>query len=103
MPSGRWAGSTRRDTLPRDWARIRTQVFRRDGYRCTEETAMGRCTEVATDCDHLGEPTDHRLEMLTSLCGPHHAAKSSRQGVQARQARAAGRRRPPEPSAARLR
>lgn len=84
MPN--WAGSDRRDHLPPNWAALRKACFRRDGHRCTalDPNDGTRCPEPATDCDHLGERTDHRLHMLTSLCSWHHNKKSSEQGGEAR-------------------
>jgi len=92
--SGGWAGSDRRDRLPPDWSAIRAAVLRRDGYRCTRQTVLGRCLGTATQVDHMVRGDDHRMENLTSLCGPHHAEKSSREGNEAKAAAAAARRRP---------
>jgi hypothetical protein len=95
-----WKGSTRRVTLPPDWeTRIRPAVLARDGHRCTHIRTDGgtRCTERATDVDHLGSPYDHRLENLAAKCGWHHQRKSSQQGAAAANARRIPRGRPPEP------
>ena len=95
--SGQWKNSRRRDELPPDWDAIRKRIFRRDGGRCTEIIRDGlRCPNVATDCDHVGDKNDHSDANLTSLCPGHHKAKSSYQGVQARQRRREARFRPPE-------
>lgn len=83
--SGGWAGSDRRDRLPSDWPARRAKVLARDGYRCTEQTPQGRCVARATDVDHVVRGDDHSLANLTSLCSSHHAAKSAREGVEARQ------------------
>ena len=96
MTSGQWKGSNRKAELPPDWDIRRTRVFRRDGYRCTAPTAYGRCPQVATDCDHVGDKLNHELENLTSLCDAHHKAKTAQQGVEARAGRKAARKRPPE-------
>lgn len=85
MP-GHWAGSTRRDTLPANWPAVRRHVFKRDGWQCTEIIDGQRCTNRATDCDHIGDRLDHRPEMLRSKCKTHHAIKSSREGNAARAA-----------------
>ena len=93
MP-GRWAGSQRRQQLPPDWPRTRRRILLRDGYRCTEKGCIRRASHV----DHvvpayLGGSDDD--ENLTSLCPPHHLAKSSREGADAaRAARARARRAP---------
>lgn len=92
--SGQWKGSDRRASLPKDWDRRRKRILRRDGYRCTEQTAAGRCEAVANQVDHVGDRDDHRDEMLRSLCQAHHDAKSSQQGVEARVARRNARLRP---------
>lgn len=94
--SGGWAGSQRRDELPPDWPEIRKRVFRRDGYRCTAMTPYGRCPQIATDCDHVGDRHDHSDGNLTSLCGDHHRKKTAQQGVEARIKKYTTPRRPPE-------
>lgn len=96
--SGRWAGSTRRSRLPRNWdTDIRPRVLRRDGYRCTWTEDGPRCRARATDVDHINPGDDHSLENLTSLCGPHHAIKSAREGGRAAAARRAEAKLPAEP------
>jgi 5-methylcytosine-specific restriction protein A len=90
-----WQGSSRRASLPRGWARLRAAVLMRDKHRCTEAD----CTAWATHVDHV---TPHHqggtddLSNLTSLCAPHHASKSSREGGQAAAASRANLKRPPE-------
>lgn len=74
--------SARTSPLPRDWKRIRAAVLERDGWRCTEvrgDTGR-RCDARATDVDHMGDPDDHRLCMLRSLCAHHHRRVTGRQG-----------------------
>lgn len=84
MASG-WQGSDRRSRLPANWPALRKATFRRDGYRCTALDQDGdRCTERATDCDHIKPGDDHRQANLTSLCGPHHRVKSGREGAAAK-------------------
>jgi len=109
-----WQGSDRRSTLPSNWPAIRRPILRRDGRRCTwlgdldadgrpaEYMAGGydhaqRCTEHATDVDHIGDRLDHRPQNLRSLCGRHHRHRSTLQGVVAKAQRAALRRRPEQP------
>lgn len=78
-----WKSKSSRTTpLPPDWWRRRAIVLKRDGYRCVhirEDTGQ-RCVEKATDVDHIGEPDDHRLHMLQSLCAWHHNQKTGSQG-----------------------
>lgn len=87
---GGWRGSTRRATLPPDWARIRVQVLRRDGGRCQHvRYDTGRlCAAPANQVDHVGSRYDHAPGNLQALCEYHHQQKSSSQGGSA----AAGRR-----------
>lgn len=95
MASGRWAGSTRRVTLPHDWASRRARQLRNDLYRCQwgslpeDGATPGSCNLKATDVDHAGSRDDHNN--LRSLCGPHHQSRSSSQGGQAYAALAAKR------------
>jgi 5-methylcytosine-specific restriction enzyme A len=111
--SGQWAGSDRHSTLPAGWSRIRRVVMTRDGHRCTwlanhDDGGPGiyatgaydpgqRCPSMATDVDHVRDPTDHRPANLRALCGRHHNARSSKQGNETKTRRAALRYRPPQP------
>lgn len=80
-----WAGSDRRQRLPKDWATRRRRVLRRDGNRCAERDQYGeRCSEQATEVDHIEPGDDHRESNLRALCSWHHQRKSSREGGQAR-------------------
>lgn len=80
-----WAGSTRRATLPPNWAAIRRIVLERDGHRCVELMRNGsRCRDKANQVDHIGDPDDHTPGNLRSLCQWHHDRKSSQQGNAAR-------------------
>lgn len=82
-----WQDSNRRSELPPDWERRRRSVFRRDGHQCTHRDSSGlRCAEPATDCDHIEPGGSHDESNLTSLCGWHHRAKSSREGAAAKAA-----------------
>lgn len=100
MASGRWADSTRRDTLPPDWPRIRRRVLARDHHQCRIRTPS-ICTDHATDIDHTAGPGDHRDEALRAACGPCHRDRSAQQGghasTTARRHRAAARTRAGEP------
>lgn len=85
-------GWTGRD-LPSNWASIREQVFKRDGYRCRwilpsgKRCPRGRATGWALECDHKGDRNDHRLEALQTLCEKHHRDKTSKEGIAAREAK----------------
>lgn len=81
-----WAGSTRKQTLPVDWERLRQACFKRDGYRCTWIDDGMRCTAPATDCDHVGDRNDHSLKNLRSLCSEHHLKRTSKQAYEAKMA-----------------
>lgn len=95
--SGKWASSRRRDQLPKDWKKIRERILARDGYRCTETLSdNSRCTEPATDVDHIERGNDHSEANLRSLCGHHHRKKSAAEGNAARP-KAPPLRRPSEP------
>jgi 5-methylcytosine-specific restriction protein A len=95
--SGGWKGSARRSELPPGWySEIRPRILARDGHRCTFIFPSGqRCTTTATDVDHVGDKHDHGDANLTSLCGPHHDAKSAQQGVDERRRRREAKFRPP--------
>lgn len=79
-----WAGSDRRSRLPANWSVLRKRILRRDGYQCTHRDEDGvRCTEIATDVDHIRPGDDHSELNLRSLCGGHHRKKSSSEGAAA--------------------
>jgi len=79
-----WDGSDRAARLPPDWPQRRAAALTRDGYRCTRIRADDtRCTETATDVDHIAPGDDHELDNLASLCGWHHQRKSAQEGGQA--------------------
>jgi 5-methylcytosine-specific restriction protein A len=40
----------------------------------------GICAAPANQADHVVRGDDHRLSNLQSLCAPHHASKSGREG-----------------------
>ncbi|MFD0918883.1 HNH endonuclease [Saccharopolyspora rosea] len=51
---------------------------------------------MATEVDHIQPGDHHEAENLQAVCGPCHARKSAREGVQGRARRAALRLRPAE-------
>jgi 5-methylcytosine-specific restriction protein A len=80
-----WEGSTRKSRLPADWAKRRRAVQQRAGGRCEAKSRSGaRCWRRGTDCDHVTAGDNHELSNLQWLCGKHHGAKSSAEGVAAR-------------------
>lgn len=85
MPHSGWVGSTRRVTLPADWARRVALVKQRAHGRCEwpgwlpgrqEREAGGICRSLGTDCDHIGDRDNHDLDNLQLLCRSHHTAKT---------------------------
>jgi 5-methylcytosine-specific restriction protein A len=98
MPTG-WKGSTRRQTLGKEYWRNREIVMRRDGRRCQIRNP-DTCIGEATECDHVGDRLDHRPENMRAACRPCHSRRSSEQGGAAyaarAQARVRSRKRPPE-------
>ena len=103
--AGTWvADSNRRKGLPANWAKLRLAQLKADGYVCqwgsleSDRVAPTfRCGRKANQADHYGEEWEH--DKLRSLCQPHHAKRSARQGAaasaKARQERAAARFRKP--------
>ena len=74
------AVSERRKRLPRNWTQLRRRRLEIDGYQCVAIRADTgeRCSDRATDVDHLVEMSDdHRIEALQSLCSHHHDAKTA--------------------------
>ncbi|WP_282203877.1 HNH endonuclease [Kitasatospora fiedleri] len=91
-----WSTSNRRSELPRDWARIRRRILRRDRGACTNTFSDGRqCEQPATDVDHIVPGNDHSDTNLRSLCGWCHRHKSSSEGGTAAGQRVVSSARPP--------
>jgi 5-methylcytosine-specific restriction enzyme A len=75
-----WAGSTRRQRLPRDWPQLRAAVLTRDGGVCHVCGGPG-----ADEVDHVVPGDNHRLENLAAIHDrPCHRRKSAREGNAAR-------------------
>lgn len=92
-----WSGSTRRQRLPPDWQALRIAVLQRDGHQCTHIRDDGyRCTNQATDVDHITPGDDHSLPNLRAMCRAHHQRKSSSEGGKS-MARVSVKRRPEPP------
>lgn len=92
--------SGRQAPYPPDWKRRRRAVFARDNWTCVD---CGWCDPSGgtLECDHLGQPDDHRTEMLATRCGARtpnncHGARTAAASVAARTARARQRTRQPE-------
>lgn len=84
--SGGWQGSTRKQRLPADWTARRMAVLARCNRRCEQIKSTGwRCTNVATDVDHIVAGDNHELDNLQGLCRWHHNAKTTREALAARQ------------------
>lgn len=88
-----WDTSSRRTQLPPQWARIRRAVRDRAGGKCEWAVDGEQCRAYGTECDHIGDPHDHRLTNLRWLCQPHHHKRTL---IQAYDAKMARRRRPTE-------
>ncbi|MFF2123712.1 HNH endonuclease [Kitasatospora sp. NPDC058184] len=93
-----WTNSNRLERLPRDWQTRRLSVLRRAGYQCEHirHDTEQRCTELATDVDHIQRGDDHELSNLQALCRWHHGKKSAEEGSTARRKPRARRERDPE-------
>lgn len=92
----RWATSTRRARLPKNWKHLVAATQARAGGRCEAiDTSGNRCVRPGTDCDHVIPNDDHRLSNLQWLCHPHHEAKTKAEAAAARHRHS--RRRPAKP------
>jgi 5-methylcytosine-specific restriction protein A len=89
-----WTTSDRASRLPKDWHARRAACYRRAGGRCQWLTNGQRCTTVtplhrqghhqAGHADHIDRTLGDDPTNLQWLCPPHHLAKSSAEGNQAR-------------------
>ena len=83
-----WGAMGRRTApLPHNWAQLRRLVLNRDGQRCTWTTNGERCTERATDVDHIipaSQGGTDELDNLRALCRWHHERKTAREANAAR-------------------
>lgn len=89
MP-GQWAGSTRHDQLPTNWATIAAAIHARSGGLCevTRASTGQRCGRPADGgVDHITRPADGGTDEppnLQDTCRWHHNRKSSAEGNKAR-------------------
>jgi 5-methylcytosine-specific restriction protein A len=92
------AKSWRTAPLPSNWSALRAACFERDFYTCVRVRSDGsRCRNRPLECNHTGSNTDHRLEVLETLCKYHHRLVTSSQGGRANSKRLEARFLPPEP------
>ena len=69
-----WSSSDRAARLPGNWASLRLDILKRDGYLCR---IMGPgCTQLATEVDHITPGDDHRPANLRALCHWCHSRKT---------------------------
>lgn len=78
-----WSTSNRRSRLPGNWSSLRNRVFKEKGRQCYIMEDGVRCTNHATEVDHLRAGDDHSMANLFPICSPHHASKSGREGWEA--------------------
>lgn len=81
--SGKWAGSTRRARLPKDWPARREATQQRAGGRCEGISLRGEprwhtdeCNGIGAECDHDKRGDDHDLGNLRWLSVPCHKRKT---------------------------
>lgn len=80
--------------MPPGWSKTRAAVLRRDRYECQART--WKCTGRAQEVDHRGDPNDHRLTMLQSVCKACHQVLGGQRSAAKRKAKGRTRARPPE-------
>lgn len=87
MSNYNWADDhARQNRLPRDWHRRRQGTLKRAGYQCqaVSPSTGARCTEPATQCDHIVAGDNHDYSNLQALCAWHHARKTAGEGAEGR-------------------
>lgn len=115
-----WTTSNRRQRLPKNWNKLRSEVLAKAKYRCQgldpvatpppTTTRIWRrghrwhhpaCDMRATDVDHINAGDDHELSNLQALSHACHTAKTTHENTlaKARMRAAAARERPPHPCA----
>lgn len=80
--------SARKKELPRDWARLRTQILKRDHNRCVF------CGMEASHVDHIRRGSDHSPCNLRSLCEHCHMMRTGHDGGMTRRKKVCTRRQP---------
>ena len=92
-----WSTSDRRAHLPADWEARRRQVRARAGGKCEHKVNGLRCSNAGTECHHLGDRDDHRLEMLQWICADCHKQETKAQAKEAQRSKyVTARKRTPE-------
>lgn len=81
-----WAGSDRAKRLPKDWAKIRARVLRRDGHTCRACGGL-RCGNQRLEVDHINRGDDHSLTNLQTLGHACHQVKTLAEATEARSRR----------------
>lgn len=96
--SAGWAGSDRRDRLPRWWPVTVRRIIARDPVCCCEGCPKclvpsiarsrgwpGHCGRASQEVDHIERGDDHKDTNLRGICRPCHGRKSSLEGLAARE------------------
>lgn len=85
-----WSSSNRRNELPGDWPTRRLARFELDYWTCVD-CGLSDPTGRLLECDHIGRPDDHRLDMLRTRCADIskggngcHRKRTTTQAAQAR-------------------
>lgn len=89
-----WDTSDRRASLPSNWREIRERVLVRDHHTCQIQDEG--CTRVASEVDHVGDRSDHRLEVLRAVCRRCHSRRTAQQGNAAKMRKRVNAMRPKE-------
>lgn len=81
------SSSRRSAPLPKNWQKLRLRIARRDNNACqlaASEDCLGYCPPGdGGECDHVGDPADHRPANLRWVCEPCHRERSAQQAVAA--------------------
>ena len=102
----RWATSTRKYELPKDWPQRRKITRRQARDRCEgpvnletgrRDQEVPRCENTGTDCDHVGDRDDHSLTNLQWLCTKCHEVKTKHEAREALRAKMRRGKRKPVP------
>lgn len=91
------ANQWRSTARPVDWP-ARVEAVKARDKSCRWITDGHVCASIEDlEADHIGDPSDHRLENLRALCRRHHRSRTGQQGGQAAAAKRIPRKRPSEP------
>lgn len=92
-----WYTSDRRSRLPRNWPALVAATKKRAHGKCQAKQHTKGCNRIGTECDHIISGDDHSMNNLQWLSAECHKTKTQAEAAQNNTARAAMRRRPPEP------